>query len=257
MVQIIDEYRPQSLGERFGRAFSSASQQAAEQIPEYMLQRRQDAQQQDAQQRELEAQNKYAKSLGIDFEGMQNPELRKLAIQSGLQKENKAEEIASKLKSEESKLSRETREATAPLLAGLKTLERMRELRSEGELGRLSKPLSLLPHNTKKREARGEYERLGKSLISLASNIPIRNQEEFKTLAGNLYNPNITDAEAKGVLNAMEQIISQNLEQYSEANESGTLDSLSPDNARELRGAVVEDENGVKYRSDGTRWIRE
>ncbi len=61
---------------------------------------------------------------------------------------------------------------------------------------------------------RGEYQTLGNSLISYASNIPIRNRQEFEKLAGHIGDPNITDAEAEGILDGLERIINNSLSGY-------------------------------------------
>jgi len=95
----------------------------------------------------------------------------------------------------------------------LQRLARMKELRATGHLG--FSPLSavglsrLSPDNV--RRSRGEYEQLGKSLISFATNIPIRNRIEFETLAEKLYDSSISDAEAEGIISAMESILSTGL----------------------------------------------
>jgi len=80
-------------------------------------------------------------------------------------------------------------------------------LRKKGNLG-VGSSYSLFP---KTQKDVGEYTQLAKSLIQLSTNIPIRNQIEFETLAGDLINPNITDAHAEGTLNAMEKILQGHL----------------------------------------------
>ena len=87
-------------------------------------------------------------------------------------------------------------------------------MRQLGKGGRLGKTLTRGIFGGEQAKERGEYEQLGKSLISLASTIPIRNKAEFETLAENLYNPSIRDAEREGILNAMEQIINQGLQEH-------------------------------------------
>lgn len=91
-------------------------------------------------------------------------------------------------------------------------LNKMRELRTKGNLGGWIKAGA---HHFGGESARdkGEYEQLGKSLISLASNIPIRNRQEFDTLSERLYSASITDAEAQGVLDGMEQILDASLKE--------------------------------------------
>lgn len=91
----------------------------------------------------------------------------------------------------------------------LGSVEKMRSIRSKGNLGRGSSLLGFFGGETAR--DRGEYEQLGKSLISFASTIPIRNRLEFETLAEKLYDPSITDAESEGVLNSMEKILQDSL----------------------------------------------
>lgn len=87
-------------------------------------------------------------------------------------------------------------------------------MRKLGEGGRLGKTLTRGIFGGEQARERGEYEQLGKSLISLASTIPIRNKAEFETLAANLYDPSIRDSEREGILNAMEFIIQQGLQEH-------------------------------------------
>lgn len=102
------------------------------------------------------------------------------------------------------------------LLSGLETIKRMRELQEGGNLG----PKIAFVGTGRKygstfskqgMQDRKEYEQLGKSLIPLASLIPIRNQLEFKTLSEDLYNPDLKNEEIKGIVDAMERIIYQAL----------------------------------------------
>ena len=105
-----------------------------------------------------------------------------------------------------------TQEKTAPIMQGLKTVERMREIGKKGRLGVGSGLMGL--GGGKTAQDRGEYEQLGKSLISLSTNIPIRNKSEFETLAKKLYNPSLTSGEREGTLKAMERILQGSLAQY-------------------------------------------
>lgn len=125
-------------------------------------------------------------------------EIEKIREKSRLDTEAKAAELAGKKE-------RETAEKTAPFQAGLDVLSQMRKLRQKGNLGFGSSVKSYFDMDTQR--DRGEYAQLGKSLISLASNIPIRNQQEFQTLAEKLYDPSVTDSEAEGILTAMERIM--------------------------------------------------
>ncbi len=93
--------------------------------------------------------------------------------------------------------------------SALTTVHQMRKLRSKGNLGRGSDYRKFFGGEPAKDY--GEYEQLGKSLISHATTIPIRNRLEFETLAEKLYDPSINDAEAEGTLNAMEKILTDAL----------------------------------------------
>jgi len=92
-----------------------------------------------------------------------------------------------------------------PLNAAMDRVNQMRKIRAEGRLGFGIGAKKML--RGKAAENAAEYEQLGKSLISFATNIPIRNRLEFETLAEKLYDPSLSDADAFGILNAMERII--------------------------------------------------
>lgn len=110
----------------------------------------------------------------------------------------------------------------------LDVVNRMKELRSGGNLGwKIGQNLGLGFASGKVRTDRKEYEQLGKSLISFATNIPIRNRLEFETLAENLYDPTMTDAEAAGILNAMERILKHGIITKEENKSVGEKKSLS------------------------------
>ena len=197
MVQIIQERRSPRTSEKFAAAF----QQAAQQIPE-MYQKHQ------MQQEQMRSQglNREAvkKLTGLDLE---DPEMQKIALQQGFQGQMRGQEAQMKAQEAAQKLQNERMEKFAPIQAGLETINRMRTLREKGNLGFGSSYYGLINEDT--RRDRGEYSQLGKSLIQQATNIPIRNKLEFETLAESLYDPDITDAEAEGVLDAMEQILTR------------------------------------------------
>lgn len=99
------------------------------------------------------------------------------------------------------------------LKQALETIKTQREIVKRGHLGpQFFAPgspgfnvfLNLEPERLKDR---AKYARLGKSLISLSSTIPIRNRQEFETLAESLYDPSLRNEEIEGVLEAMEQIV--------------------------------------------------
>lgn len=108
-------------------------------------------------------------------------------------------------------LAKKREEEIEGLGGALETVDRMRDIRANGRLGILSRGTQFFPGGEDTRKDRGEYAQLGKSLISYATNIPIRNKFEFEVLAKKLHDPNITDAEAEGVLDAMERILNNAL----------------------------------------------
>ena len=112
-----------------------------------------------------------------------------------------------KERAETQKIERKEAEDQAGRDAALGVVARMRDIRANGNLGIGSGALAL--GNPAARRERGEYQQLGKSLISFATNIPIRNRIEFETLAEQLFDPNLTDATAEGLLDAMERIITR------------------------------------------------
>lgn len=90
--------------------------------------------------------------------------------------------------------------------AALDRIQRMRQLRETGKLGFGSGVLASIFRGESAR-IKGEYEQLGKSLIQYATTIPIRNKAEFEEFAKKLSDATISDAEAEGILKAMEDII--------------------------------------------------
>ena len=110
-------------------------------------------------------------------------------------------------------------ENVVPLEGALETLDRMEKLGKKGNLGIGTKVRGVLSPEARRQAA--EYERLGKSLISFSSNIPIRNQQEFETLAHDLYDPSISDASREGILAAMRRIIQSSMSQYQEPEGEG------------------------------------
>jgi hypothetical protein len=173
-----------------------------------------------------------AAEFGDRFKNVKSPELQRILLQGELHKEDQAErlkgeqkisseKITHKLREQQEKLSAENREKLAPFNAALKTIEEMEEIGKGNRLGRGSKFLGLFGGETAK--DRAKYEQLGKSLISFASTIPIRNQREFDTLAHNLYDPSLPNSAREGILEAMKQIITQNMQPYlDQTSESGS-----------------------------------
>lgn len=113
---------------------------------------------------------------------------------------------------ESKKANTKSKESIAPLQSAFETIERMEKIGKKGNLGVGSKYKGIISPTTRK--DRSEYERLGKSLIQYSTNIPIRNKQEFETLAHDLYDPSISDDSREGILNAMKRIIQSSMTQY-------------------------------------------
>ena len=210
MINIIrrSQTKP-SIGERFSKAVG----QGLEAYDEY--------EKKEESKASMAKENAYAKKLGLDLEGITNPKIREKAFEEAHKRDLQREKYGFESELSESKYQRQGEEQAAklkgeksqkmaPFESGLQTVNEMRNLRKSGNLGIGA---SYSPFGSTRKDA-AQYEQLGKSLISLASNIPIRNQQEFKTLAENLYDPNITDASAEGILDAMENIIKRSMQNY-------------------------------------------
>lgn len=226
-----------STSERFGRAFSAGA--------EGLIGHFKEKQQQKLAEDQMSAENQAAQEMGINLSGIRDPKMRQQILTSALQgkrdesqsqidlsrqvqlqqekfeheRQLKAMDLEGRktkedriISDKEDKQQQAQNEKIAPFQAGLETVQQMRALRNKGNLGRGSSFLGFFGGETAR--DRGQYEQLGKSLISLASNIPIRNQMEFQTLAEKLYDPSLTDGEAEGVLNAMERILNQNMQKF-------------------------------------------
>jgi hypothetical protein len=248
MIPIIQEHEKQrrpSFMDRLGKAAGIA----ATEIPAFMMRQEQEKEKKAKLQKENEV---FQQLTGMDISGIQDPHIRQKAFDYAMQgqqaeqkfgresqeeKRSAAQKAMDDLNREESlqyqkaqqgerlerikgkearkletlKQKGKTQEKPkdlAPLRSGLKTLGEMRRLRKEGRLG-IGSSYSLIG---KTRKAAAKYSQLGKSMISLVSNIPIRNRQEFEVMAHDLYDPNITDEAAEGILDAMEQVIRQGLE---------------------------------------------
>lgn len=188
-----------STKERFADAFAGLGSGALNQIPQIMAQR--------AQQQQMQSANEQIKKLtGMDLNDIQDPNLRKQFVEKALSGQLQEQKFGFDKELQGLKSAQGgPDEKKMAAQSGLQTIQRMKELRKQGNLG-FRGPSDLFFPEVRKN--RGEYEQLGKSLISLASNIPIRNQKEFETLSEQLYDSTISDARAEGILNAMERIIS-------------------------------------------------
>jgi hypothetical protein len=231
MVQVLEDFSPQS--QRFAglSRFSQGVGQGAERLKGHLDER--------------STRNALAEQFGEQFKNVRDPRIQQLMLQNEYEKkrtENQnqfnrekfahEEKITNlrdqaKAQQETNKLKNADSEKLNNLESGLETIARMKEIGQGNRLGIGSKLRSFVSPKTQK--DRAEYEQLGKSLISLASNIPIRNQREFETLAGDLYNPDLSDSAREGILEAMEQIISQSLKKFSNEEEADLITLYDPE----------------------------
>ena len=206
MVQIFDA--PESMGQSLAQGLGKfLGQQQQQQQP----------QQQQEQQGQL-ANLLFGQEQGSQFAGLPiEAQLKAAQIQAqaanqqALQQQ-KMQESSQKQQTEQTKEQQKIQEKVIPIQHGLETIQRMRQIGEGKRLGRGSAIIGAFGGKTA--EDRGEYEQLGKSLISLSTNIPIRNRIEFETLAEKLYDPSLPDKERQGILKAMERILTGSLAQY-------------------------------------------
>lgn len=202
MIQIIKENRPDSFGQKFSNAIGAGLQGGSELIQKH-----------EQNQKNQQANQMAQQLLGFDTSGV-DPKTRDQLIMEKFRQEGALNLQENKYKQDADaliqKTDKENRENIEPLRGAMDALNRMKLLRKKGSLG---VGASYSPFKSTRKDA-GEYEQLGKSLIQYATNIPIRNRIEFETLAENLYDPNITDAKADGILNAMERIINNSMSVY-------------------------------------------
>ncbi len=192
MVQIIGQGRlkPKSTSQQFGEAFSRLGEDASGHLYE---QNQREMQNQLMQQKEQGEVNFLNRLYGEDLTGS-SPKMREIYL-------------GEKLKGQSKKGERE--DEIQGIHSALDVVKQMRSIGKKGNLG-FGLGFRKIFDPESRREA-GEYEQLGKSLIQYASNIPIRNRQEFETLAESLYDPSITDDEREGVLTAMERILNNSL----------------------------------------------
>lgn len=196
MIQIIQEKRKPSFGEKFSNAVG-AGIQGADQIMQGI----------ESGRRNEQAIQTANQLLGFDTSGL-DPDTRKALMLQGFKQQGEMDLANNKFANEMQKTNQDTQEKVKPLEGALDILNQMKSLRKKGNLGIGS---TYSPFGQTRKEA-GEYEQLGKALIQYATNIPIRNRIEFETLAENLYDPTTTDAKAEGILNAMQRIIENSIQ---------------------------------------------
>jgi len=210
MLQIIPAApQKQSFGSQLGLSLGSGISQGAQQhFKNKMAKEAEEAQHQRDLQK-LRLQGEQQKELQREKYGFEENILgRKQEQQQQIQNQKLESEMLDSF----NKASEEKKQKLYPFISGLQTLEAMRGISDRENIGRGSSALGFFGGETARDI--GEYETLGKSLISLASNIPIRNKAEFETLAGSLFDASLPKSKREGILSAMEDIIKRNMHQY-------------------------------------------
>lgn len=179
MVQIIKENRKPTFAEQVNRGLGSGLDFLGE------MQKNQDLK--EAEERENAALERLT---GLNLRDL-SPQMKSLYF------------------SEQMKGDRTKKDSSQNFQGALETIQQMKDIRKKGNLGIGTGFRSYFDSDTAR--DMGKYEQLGKSLISYASTIPIRNQREFNVLADKLFDPSIRDAEAEGILEGMEKIIRDSL----------------------------------------------
>lgn len=139
------------------------------------------------------------------------------------------------IKEKNDKGSKKELEKVNNIKSGLQTVQEMRDIRKRGNIGRGSSITKNFSGDVAKDF--GTYEQLGKTLIQMSTNIPIRNRLEFETLAEKLYDPTILDSEAEGTLDAMEKILTRSLieDETKAATEAAKAESITPEGKIKVR----------------------
>lgn len=185
-------------------------------------------------EKEISKQKFLEQKLSQEHENAKDLQAQRYGFEKELAEE-KHKDVGAKLKGDqENKINQ--------FQSGLDTIQRMRGLGKEGRLGFGSHVISKFGGKTAKDV--GEYEQLGKSLIQLSSNIPIRNKAEFEALAENLYDASLPDSQREGILNAMERIIRNGLE------------SISPEEQQEIPSRMRQETSNKKERKPLTSFVR-
>lgn len=184
----------------------------------------------------------FAKSHGIDLEERKFKEEQRKAQEQERLKEREIDV-------QEKRINRSDKQAEKvnSIKAGLNTVQRMKDLGKKGNLGRGSTILKEFGGETAKDFS--QYEQAGKSLIQLSTTIPIRNRDEFKALAHNLYDPSLPDKAREGILDEMTNILQDSLLAY----ESGEIEDLSEAiDAQKKQFSPSLDNGKVKVRNKAT-----
>lgn len=222
-----------TTGEMFAEAFGNLGQTATEGILDYYQQKEQAA-------KDSKTRNLLSELTGMDpesFVGL-TPDERRDLLKQGFQQRGQRdiEELKGQRPSKE-EISIEEKSNNAK--KALETVNKMREIRKKGNLGAYVKG-GLHHFGGETARDKGIYEQLGKSLISYATSIPIRNRLEFETLAERLYDSSITDAEAEGVLDAMEKILNDSVSGSDEIVEEFVEETNAPSKSGKKKSTLKE-----------------
>jgi len=160
----------------------------------------------------------FAQGLGGGFtQGMQQE--MEFAREMALKKQANQINFSQQLMKEEHKAGIRKEEKNKPIRDALTVVKRQLERIKSGKLGPKSgwsgglyeEPKLSSAMSKEGREVRSGYEQAGKSLIGLASTLPIRNKLEFETLGEKLYDPTLSTSEMKGIYEEMVQRLEDSL----------------------------------------------
>ncbi len=240
MVQIIEENRKPSFGQRLSQGVGRGLEMGSQLMQAH--------QQEQKQAQQFQQENQAVQQLiGKDISGVRDPKMRQAFVEMALQAQQQQQKYdfesqlaetqsGRKTQEEQSKILQEKQEKLLPLESALENVQQMKSIRKKGNLGTGTKLWANFGGETAK--DKGTYETLGNSLIQFASNIKISNKNEFEKLAGHLSDPEITDKEAEGILNTLEKIITDNMkglkDEDQETEENKVLDSAAMQKIYEL-----------------------
>lgn len=228
----------QSFGEKIGESLGAGITKGFEQAAE--KKKLAESNKLKTQEKEEERKHDFAK-IAEDARLKKDAAVEKFHSDFALNDQKHEQEMKLQgLKSEkkQNELKNKQREKIVPFENALETLNDMQAIQKRGKLGRGSGAIGIFDNETAK--DREEYSRLGKSLIQMATSIPIRNQKEFETLAEGIYDPSKSNAEIEGSLNAMEKIISRSIGEVNEDFEDEFADDLQQKELKELDMTAME-----------------
>jgi hypothetical protein len=240
MVQIIaanPKPRKRSFGEQLSEGLGKAIPIAEQYYNEHK----------ENQERTAQAENE-SKSLmenyGINVSGL-SAEMRKSVVAESLKGQNRMELENSRNALKSSQLSAKelkNKEKLASYSGAINTINKMKEIGKKGNLGIGTSFWQAIDPNARKDA--GEYETLGKSLISFISDIPIRNKAEFEVMAHSLYDPSTSDSKRQGILDGLQFRIEEAMRGYEDEEEFplSKKKKLNKENLQNLPPELAENE---------------